>query len=230
MFIRERVQLALFELPLNFGSFLLIDLGVGHVGQRRRVRGRRDVVGVVILESGGHAFTFGAAGERLVVGVHRGATMLPAVAGALFPDVLISCRCHNASCFRWVSQQTSPGEVEPTQPTLLAEAWRIYLSAYRGSVKLPGLLGVARHCAVRSGLACDRARRTPSASRSVVYTGVPGCWRQDSSRVPASTGSNPSSSISCMTTALAASSSPATGRAIRPGAPAGRPLSRRCWA
>ena len=34
MFIRERVQLVLFELPLNFGSFLLIDLGVGHVGQR----------------------------------------------------------------------------------------------------------------------------------------------------------------------------------------------------
>jgi hypothetical protein len=79
MFFRERVQLALFELPLNFGSLLLIDLGVGHVDQRRCVRGRRYVVGVVVVKPGVHTLTFGAAGQRLVVGMHRGATMLAAV-------------------------------------------------------------------------------------------------------------------------------------------------------
>jgi len=38
-------------------------------------------------------------------------------------------------------------------------------------------------------LAFDSARGTPSASWSVVQTGVPGCWRQDPSRAPASTAS-----------------------------------------
>lgn len=32
--------------------------------------------------------------------------------------------------------------------------------SHRGSMKLPGLLGVARRCGARSGLASDRACRT----------------------------------------------------------------------
>ncbi|HEX5346430.1 MAG TPA: hypothetical protein VFW64_04915 [Pseudonocardiaceae bacterium] len=35
-------------------------------------------------------------------------------------------------------------------------------------MKLPGLLGVARHPGEHSGLASDRARRRPSASRHAV--------------------------------------------------------------
>lgn len=37
-----------------------------------------------------------------------------------------------------------------------------------GAAKLPGLVGVARHSGVRSLLASDSARRTPSASKSLV--------------------------------------------------------------
>src|SRR5262249_18279634 len=80
---------------------------------------------------------------------------------------------------------------------------------------------------VRWRRAAESGFRTPSASRSVVYTGVPGCCRQASSNPPASTASKPSSSTSCRTTALAFASSPATGKAIRPGDPRGRPRSSR---
>src|SRR6516164_8664598 len=74
---------------------------------------------------------------------------------------------------------------------------------YAGLAKLPGLLGVEVQSGVRWRRAAESAFRTPSASRSVVYTGVPGCCRQESSNPPASTASKPSSSTSCRTTALA---------------------------
>src|SRR5215470_17154291 len=74
---------------------------------------------------------------------------------------------------------------------------------HAGSAKLPGLSGVAVQAGVRWRRAAESAFRTPSASRSVVYTGVPGCCRQESSNPPASTASKPSSSTSCRTTALA---------------------------
>jgi hypothetical protein len=48
-----------------------------------------------------------------------------------------------------------------------------------------------------------------------VYTGVPGCWRQESSTLPVSNPSKPSSSNSATTTAVAVASSPTTGAAIR---------------
>lgn len=44
-----------------------------------------------------------------------------------------------------------------------------------GRVNVPGLSSVARNSGGRSGVASARARRTPPASRSAVYTGVPGC-------------------------------------------------------
>ena len=40
--------------------------------------------------------------------------------------------------------------------------WRFMSERHRGQ------LGVARHCGERTGLVCERASRTPSASRSVV--------------------------------------------------------------
>jgi len=47
-------------------------------------------------------------------------------------------------------------------------------------VAAASLLAVfAMNCGCRSGLASTNARRTPSASRSVAYTGVPGCCRHD---------------------------------------------------
>ncbi len=79
-------------------------------------------------------------------------------------------------------------------------------------------------------LACESARRTPSTSRSVQYTGVPGCCRHDSSRLPASMPSKPSVLRRPMTTALARRSSPATGNAIRPFVPAERPPSAKLCA
>jgi hypothetical protein len=48
------------------------------------------------------------------------------------------------------------------------------------------------------------------ASTSVQYAGVPGCWRQDSRRVPASRPSKPISSRSLITCAFATPSAPAT--------------------
>ena len=55
-----------------------------------------------------------------------------------------------------------------TEDRLLGQlCFRGWSLSHRGSVKLPGLLGVARHCGARSGFAFDSARRTPSASRSV---------------------------------------------------------------
>jgi len=55
---------------------------------------------------------------------------------------------------------------------------------HAGLAKLPGLLGVAVQSGVRWRRAAESAFRTPSASRSVVYTGVPGCCRQESSNPP----------------------------------------------
>src|SRR6516164_6714407 len=69
---------------------------------------------------------------------------------------------------------------------------------HAGLAKLPGLLGVAVQSGVRWRRAAESAFRTPSASRSVVYTGVPGCCRQESFNLPAST-SKPSSSTSYRT-------------------------------
>ena len=48
---------------------------------------------------------------------------------------------------------------------------------------------------------------------------------EDHNTLPASTASNPSSSIKSMTTFLAAGSSPATGSAMRSGSPCGRAFS-----
>ena len=56
---------------------------------------------------------------------------------------------------------------------------------HAGLEKLPGLLGVAVQSDVRWRRAAESAFRTPSASRSVVYTGVPGCCRQEASNPPA---------------------------------------------
>jgi hypothetical protein len=56
---------------------------------------------------------------------------------------------------------------------------------HAGSAKLPGLSGVAVQSGVRWRRAAESAFRTPSASRSVVYTGVPGCCRQEASNPPA---------------------------------------------
>jgi hypothetical protein len=44
---------------------------------------------------------------------------------------------------------------------------RRYAATYAGTVKLPGLFGVARQAGVRSGLASASARRTPAASKSL---------------------------------------------------------------
>src|SRR5262249_43505249 len=77
------------------------------------------------------------------------------------------------------------------------ESWRPWPTAtdatffHAGLAKLPGLLGVAVQSGVRWRRAAESAFRTPSASRSVVYTGVPGCCRQESSNPPASTASKP---------------------------------------
>src|SRR5208337_3064816 len=46
---------------------------------------------------------------------------------------------------------------------------------YAGEAKAPGPLYVARNSAVRSIRASPRARRTPSASQSLMYAGEPGC-------------------------------------------------------
>src|SRR5262249_45474713 len=95
------------------------------------------------------------------------------------------------------------------------ESWRPWPTGtdatffHAGLAKLPGLLGVAVQSGVRWRRAAESAFRTPSASRSVVYTGVPGCCRQESFNPPASTASKPSSSTSYRTTALAFASSPA---------------------
>ena len=109
-----------------------------------------------------------------------------------------------------------------SRPSALA-VLRLIISSnfvfHAGLAKLPGLLGVALQSGVRWRRAAESAFRTPSASRSVVYTGVPGCCRQESSNPPTSTASKPSSSTSCRTTALVFASSPATGKAIRPGDP-----------
>ena len=77
-------------------------------------------------------------------------------------------------------------------------------------------VAVARNSAGRSRRAPSSARRTPSASRSAPYTGVPGCCFHECARLPASTPSNPSSSIKSITFRFAATSSPATGSAMRP--------------
>src|SRR6266542_6164178 len=90
----------------------------------------------------------------------------------------------------------APPNIASTRPklerTFRSSAPR-HASSQSDAARLAGLLSLARHSGVRSLLAFDSARRTPSVSRSVPYTGVPGCCLQESSSPPASTPSNPSS-------------------------------------
>jgi len=82
-----------------------------------------------------------------------------------------------------------------------------------------------RFSGARALMADASEKRSCSTVSSVQYAGVPGCCRHESVRPPASTASKPASSTNSKATRLKHSSSPATGRAVRPGVPLGRPLS-----
>src|SRR5262245_28301756 len=142
---------------------------------------------------------------------------------AVDPGRMPGCGGGDRDCARATTNQNNEGLTLVSPPPAISKSDQRFPAA-------AGLPAVALNAAGRSRFASPKAFRTPSTSKSAAYTGLPGCWRQDSSSVPASTPSNPISSSSLITVSLAFLSSPATGSAILPGAPWGRPYSSRCSA
>jgi hypothetical protein len=83
------VQLAFFLLAADFGPFLLVYLGLADViGQRRRVRGGRYLVRVVVVDTGRDAFLLGEPGQLVLVEAVDLAAMFAAVVVEPFGELI----------------------------------------------------------------------------------------------------------------------------------------------
>ena len=98
MLLVDRVQLALFLLAHDLGSFFLVDIGLGDVvGERRGIGGGRHLVRVIRVEAGRDALLLGEPGELVVVQAVYLPAVYPAVPVKLLGELLILLR-QRASC------------------------------------------------------------------------------------------------------------------------------------
>src|ERR1019366_2571860 len=90
-------QLAVGYLSVNLGPLLAILLGLGDIVGRRRIRGGRYLVRIVVVDACLDAFLLGQARETVIVGMLRRTAMLTAIAAETLVWQIRELLCHHAS-------------------------------------------------------------------------------------------------------------------------------------